>query len=69
MKLAILLSAIAGASAFAPASQSATSQTRLNAADLDTLRGVGPETGNKVVSISFSVQKAGTCQFLLSGIS
>ena len=50
MKLAILLSAIAGASAFAPASQSATSQTQLNAADLDTLRGVGPETGNKVVS-------------------
>jgi len=42
------LSAIAGASAFAPASQSATSQTQLNAADLDTLRGVGPETGNKV---------------------
>ena len=56
MKLAILLSAIAGTSAFAPASQSATSQTRLNAADLDTLRGVGPETGNKVVSKSFSVQ-------------
>eukprot|EP00533_Pseudo-nitzschia_delicatissima_P015830 CAMPEP_0197262478 /NCGR_PEP_ID=MMETSP1432-20130617/517_1 /TAXON_ID=44447 /ORGANISM="Pseudo-nitzschia delicatissima, Strain UNC1205" /LENGTH=193 /DNA_ID=CAMNT_0042726779 /DNA_START=45 /DNA_END=626 /DNA_ORIENTATION=+ len=48
MKLAILLSAIAGASAFAPASQSTTSQTQLNAADLDTLRGVGPETGNKV---------------------
>jgi hypothetical protein len=48
MKLAILLSAIAGASAFAPVSQSATSQTQLNAADLDTLRGVGPETGNKV---------------------
>ena len=52
MKLAILLSAIAGASAFAPASQSTTSQTQLNAADLDTLRGVGPETGNKVVSRS-----------------
>mmetsp|Transcript_18057 Transcript_18057/g.37037 ORF Transcript_18057/g.37037 Transcript_18057/m.37037 type:complete len:194 (-) Transcript_18057:407-988(-) len=48
MKLAILLSAIAGTSAFAPASQSATSQTQLNAADLETLRGVGPETGGKV---------------------
>jgi len=53
MKLAILLSALAGASAFAPASQSVTSQTRLNAADLETLRGIGPETGNKVVSSSF----------------
>lgn len=48
MKLAILLSAIAGASAFAPASQSVTSKTALNAADLQTLRGVGPETGNEV---------------------
>ena len=51
MKLAILLSAIAGASAFAPASQQATSKTQLNAADLETLRGVGPETGGKIVSI------------------
>jgi len=48
MKLAILLSAIAGASAFAPASHSATSQTKLNAVNLETLRGVGPETGNEV---------------------
>jgi len=48
MKLAILLSLLAGASAFAPASQSVTSQTRLNAADLETLRGVGPETGGEV---------------------
>uniref|UniRef100_A0A7S4A9S4 Plastid light harvesting protein n=2 Tax=Pseudo-nitzschia australis TaxID=44445 RepID=A0A7S4A9S4_9STRA len=48
MKLAILLSAIAGASAFAPASQQATSKTQLNAADLETLRGVGPETGGKI---------------------
>jgi hypothetical protein len=47
MKTAILLSAIAGASAFAPAGKSATS-TQLNAADLETLRGVGPETGGKV---------------------
>jgi len=48
MKLAILLSLIAGASAFAPATQSATSQTQLNSASLETLRGVGPETGNAV---------------------
>ncbi|VEU36136.1 unnamed protein product [Pseudo-nitzschia multistriata] len=48
MKLAILLSAIAGASAFAPASHQATSTTKLNAADLETLRGVGPETGGKI---------------------
>ena len=53
MKLAILLSALAGASAFAPASHSVTSQTQLNAADLETLRGVGPETGNEVVSRVF----------------
>ena len=50
MKLAVLLSAIAGASAFAPASQSVTSQTQLNAVDIETLRGVGPETGGVVVS-------------------
>eukprot|EP00536_Pseudo-nitzschia_multiseries_P011760 jgi/Psemu1/244079/estExt_Genewise1.C_4150044 len=48
MKLAILLSAIAGASAFAPVSQQAASKTQLNAADLETLRGVGPETGGKI---------------------
>ena len=50
MKLAVLLSVIAGASAFVPASQSTTSRVQLNAADLETLRGVGPETGGKVVS-------------------
>jgi len=48
MKLPILLSAIAGASAFAPAGQQAASKTQLNAADLETLRGVGPETGGKI---------------------
>lgn len=48
MKLAVLLSVIAGASAFVPASQSTTSRVQLNAADLETLRGVGPETGGKV---------------------
>mmetsp|Transcript_24690 Transcript_24690/g.69307 ORF Transcript_24690/g.69307 Transcript_24690/m.69307 type:complete len:197 (+) Transcript_24690:139-729(+) len=47
MKLALLLSAIAGASAFAPASQSKPA-TALNAAELDGLRGPGPETGGKV---------------------
>ena len=43
------LSAIAGANAFAPASQVSKS-TQLGAAELDSLRGVGPETGGKVVS-------------------
>ena len=42
------LSAIAGASAFAPANQVAKS-TQLAAAELDSLRGVGPETGGKAV--------------------
>lgn len=49
MKIALLLSAIAGASAFAP-SQNGRVATNLNAADLSSLRGVGPETGGKVVS-------------------
>ncbi|KAG7369254.1 chlorophyll A-B binding protein [Nitzschia inconspicua] len=49
MKIAVLLSAIAGASAFAPASQSArVSSSALNAADLSSMRGVGPETGGRV---------------------
>ncbi|KAL3920208.1 MAG: hypothetical protein SGILL_003378, partial [Bacillariaceae sp.] len=47
MKIALLLSAIAGASAFAP-SQNGRVATNLNAADLSSLRGVGPETGGKV---------------------
>eukprot|EP00526_Cylindrotheca_closterium_P025633 CAMPEP_0113617482 /NCGR_PEP_ID=MMETSP0017_2-20120614/8805_1 /TAXON_ID=2856 /ORGANISM="Cylindrotheca closterium" /LENGTH=74 /DNA_ID=CAMNT_0000526883 /DNA_START=26 /DNA_END=246 /DNA_ORIENTATION=+ /assembly_acc=CAM_ASM_000147 len=41
------LSAITGASAFAPANQ-ASKSTQLAAAELDSLRGVGPETGGKV---------------------
>jgi hypothetical protein len=52
MKIAVLLSAFAGASAFAPASQSSVRGTSaLNAADLSSMRGVGPETGGKVVSL------------------
>jgi Na+-transporting methylmalonyl-CoA/oxaloacetate decarboxylase beta subunit len=51
MKIAVLLSAIAGVSAFAPASQSAARVgSELNAADLSSMRGVGPETAGKVVS-------------------
>ena len=53
MKAALILSAIAGANAFAPAAQQARS-TQLNVADISELRGVGPETGGKVVSIFFS---------------
>ena len=54
MKLTLLLTAsIAGVSAFAPTGQVTTSRTQLNAADLETLRGVGPETGGKVVSVFF----------------
>jgi hypothetical protein len=49
MKTTLILTVIAGASAFAPASQSARS-TQLAAADIGSLRGVGPETGGKVVS-------------------
>lgn len=50
MKTTLFLTAIAGASAFAPASQSSRVAVELNAAELDGLRGVGPETGGKVVS-------------------
>jgi hypothetical protein len=57
MKIAVLLSAIAGASAFAPASQSVRVSSELNAADLSSMRGVGPETGGKVVSINIMAQQ------------
>ena len=49
MKIACLLTAIAGASAFAPASQPARVESQLSA-DLSGIRGVGPETAGKVVS-------------------
>mmetsp|Transcript_24162 Transcript_24162/g.26958 ORF Transcript_24162/g.26958 Transcript_24162/m.26958 type:complete len:196 (-) Transcript_24162:206-793(-) len=49
MKLAVLITvAISGVSAFVPTSQSISSPTQLNAVDLETLRGIGPETGSKV---------------------
>ena len=51
MKVALFLSAIAGASAFAPASQPARAASQLSAsADLEGLRGIGPETGGQIVS-------------------
>lgn len=51
MKVALFFSAIAGASAFAPASQPARVASELSAAaELDGMRGTGPETGGKVVS-------------------
>lgn len=50
MKIACLLTAIAGASAFAPSSQPARATSQLNAADLSEIRGVGPETAGKIVS-------------------
>ena len=46
MKCALFLTAIAGASAFAPASQSRVG-SQLN---MESLRGTGPETGNVMVS-------------------
>ena len=51
------LSAIAGANAFAPSAQVSKS-TQLGAAELDSLRGVGPETGGKVVRIFTTVAHA-----------
>jgi hypothetical protein len=55
MKVILILSAIAGASAFAPASQSARTSSLAVSADLQGLRGVGPETGNAIVSGDFAV--------------
>lgn len=51
MKIALFLSAIAGASAFAPASQISRATSQLNsAAELEGIRGRGPETAGKIVS-------------------
>jgi hypothetical protein len=55
MKAALILSAIAGASAFAPASQSARTSALAVSADLQGVRGVGPETANAIVSGGFAV--------------
>ena len=58
MKTTLLLTAIAGASAFAPASQSARPASQLSAAtDLEGLRGIGPETGNQIVSLIETFRK------------
>jgi hypothetical protein len=54
MKVALILSAIAGASAFAPASQSARTSALAVSAELDGIRGIGPETGGKIVSGDFA---------------
>lgn len=49
MKLAFLLiTSFVGVSGFAPSGNSALSQTQLNAASLDDIRGVSVETGNAV---------------------
>ena len=53
MKTAIFASLVASAAAFAP-SQEGRAATQLHS-DLSTLRGVGPETAGKVVSISLGV--------------
>jgi hypothetical protein len=49
MKIALFLTAIAGASAFAPVNQPTRASSQLNAG-LDGIRGVGPETAGKIVS-------------------
>jgi hypothetical protein len=48
MKIALILSAIAGASAFAPVSQTARTSALAVSAELQGIRGIGPETGGKV---------------------
>ena len=61
MKTTLFLTAIAGASAFAPASQSSRVGLSLNAAELDGLRGVGPETGGKIVSYDIMKPTVAEC--------
>lgn len=56
MKTAVAFLALAaGTNAFAPASTSARTSTDLKAAELDSLIGVGPETGGKIVSFLGSI--------------
>lgn len=50
MKIAIAASLLATASAFVPSQKNARPVTSVHAtAELDSMLGVGPETGNKVV--------------------
>lgn len=49
MKVALILSALAGANAFAPASQSRAATTLAASAELEGMRGLGPENGYTVV--------------------
>ena len=51
MKIAIAASLVATAAAFAPTQQSARPVAPVHAtAELENMVGVGPETGNKIVS-------------------
>ena len=55
MKIAIAASLLFTASAFAPNQQSVRSVAPVQAtAELENMVGVGPETGNKIVSVSSS---------------
>jgi len=47
---AVLFLALSGASAFAPASTGRSATQLAAAEELASLRGVGPETANKIVS-------------------
>ena len=58
MKIAIAASLLATATAFAPTQQSARSVTSVHAsAELESMIGVGPETGNKIVSVACFVEQ------------
>ena len=51
MKIAIAATLLASATAFAPSQQGAQKVAPLSAtAELESMVGVGPETGNKIVS-------------------
>lgn len=59
---------MASASAFAPVTNSRATTARAAASDLEGLLGVGPETGNKIVSDTFVSCYVGCVVFRLCGV-
>ena len=64
MKVALLISALAGANAFAPASQSRAATSLAASAELDNMRGLGPENGYTVVRELRGVCSCHRCRYI-----
>lgn len=65
MKVALLISALAGANAFAPASQSRAATSLAASAELDNMRGLGPENGYTVVRELRGVCSCHRCLYII----